>query len=365
MIATTATDREMTTSPPPIPDADAAWRAVEARDPASDGRFVVAVVTTGIYCRPTCPARRPLRRNVRFFADADAAEAEGFRACKRCRPREEAPDPARRLAEEAREYLEAHLDETVTLAELGEEVGASPYHLQRTFKRVFGQSPQAYVNARRLERVRRTLREEKDVTTAVYEAGFGSASRLYAQSDERLGMTPGSWRRGGQGIEVRFATAPSPAGRVLVAATERGVCSVMLGDDERELEAELRRELPEADLDRGGPEMRSWVDEVVRRAAGDAPGRELPLDAPGTDFQRRVWAALTEIPRGETRTYGEVAARLGRPTAARAVARACATNPVAVVVPCHRVVPAAGGVGGYRWGTERKRRLLAGEKASR
>ena len=365
MIATTAGDRELTTSPPPMPDADAAWRAVEARDPASDGRFVVAVVTTGIYCRPTCPARRPLRKNVRFFAEAAAAEGAGFRACKRCRPHEEAPDPARRLAEEARRYLEDHLDETVTLGRLGEEVGASPYHLQRTFKRVFGQSPQAYVNARRLDRVRRTLRQERDVTTAVYEAGFGSASRLYAQSDARLGMTPGAWRRGGEGIEVRFATAPTPAGRVLVAATGRGVCAVMLGDGERELEAELRRELPAAEIGPGGPELRAWVDEIVRRAAGDAPASELPVDVPGTDFQRRVWQALTEIPRGETRTYGEVAARLGRPTAARAVARACATNPVAVVVPCHRVVPAAGGLGGYRWGGERKRRLLAGEKTSR
>ena len=358
-------DPEMTTDPAATPDAEAAWRAVEARDPESDGRFVVAVVTTGVYCRPTCPARRPLRRNVRFFADAEGAEAEGFRPCKRCRPRDERPDAAHRLAEQARRYLEDHLDETVTLARLGERVGASPWHLQRTFKRVLGQSPQAYVNSRRLERVRRTLREETDVTTAVYEAGFTSASQLYSQSDARLGMTPGSWRRGGKGIEVRFATAPSPAGRVLVAATARGVCSVMLGADDRELEAELRRELPGAEVERGGPELRSWVDEVLRRASGDAPARDLPIDAPGTDFQRRVWAALTQIPRGETRTYGEVAARLGRPTAARAVARACATNPVAVVVPCHRVVPAAGGLGGYRWGAERKRRLLAGERASR
>lgn len=366
MIAETSSetrgDREMTTKPQTPPDADAAWQAVVARDPESDGRFVTAVVTTGIYCRPTCPARRPLRRNVRFYADPRAAEAAGFRACKRCRPSEARPEPARRLAEAARGYLDAHLDETVTLARLAEEVGASPWHLQRTFKKIFGQTPQAWVNARRLERVRRTLREERDVTTAMYEAGFTSASQLYSQSNARLGMTPGSWRRGGRGVRVRFGTAPSPVGRVLVAATERGVCAVILGAGDRELEAELRRELPEAAIEPGGPELRGWIDEVVRRAAGDAPSFEVPVDVGGTGFQRRVWEALTEIPRGETRTYGEIAAHLGSPGAARAVGRACATNPLPVVVPCHRVVPAAGGFGGYRGGVEIKRRLLAEER---
>ncbi|HEX2252772.1 MAG TPA: bifunctional DNA-binding transcriptional regulator/O6-methylguanine-DNA methyltransferase Ada [Thermoanaerobaculia bacterium] len=353
---------------PGIPDAEAAWRAVAARDAASDGRFVFAVTTTGIYCRPSCPARRPLRSNVCFFADPAAAEAAGFRACRRCRPAGERPDPARRLAEAARDHLEEHLDETVPLARLAEAVGASPWHLQRTFRRVFGQSPQSYVNARRLERVRATLREEKDVTTALYEAGFTSARQLYAQSDARLGMTPGTWRRGGRGARVAFATAPSPVGRVLVAATERGLCSVLLGDDDEALQAALRRELPEAEIGPGGAALRAWVDEVLRRVAGEAPTADLPLDPPraggGTDFQRRVWQALTEIPRGETRSYSEVAAGLGRPRAARAVARACATNPLAVVVPCHRVVPASGGPGGYRWGAERKGRLLAGEAAA-
>lgn len=345
----------------PTPDFDTAWRAVQARDRGSDGRFVFAVATTGIYCRPSCPARRPRRENVRFFAGPEAAEAAGFRACLRCRPREAAIDPGRRLAEAAREYLEVHLDETVTLARLADEVGASPWHLQRTFKKHLGQSPQSYVNSRRLERVRTTLREEDDVTTALYEAGFTSASQLYGQSDARLGMTPGAWRRGGEGVRVRFATAGSPLGRVLVGATDRGVCSVLLGDDDRELEAELRRELPEATVEPAGPELDAWVAEVLRRVAGEEPARELALDTPGSDFQRRVWAALTEIPRGETRSYGEVAAALGRPTATRAVARACATNRLAVVVPCHRVVKASGDPGGYRWGVERKRRLLAEE----
>jgi AraC family transcriptional regulator of adaptative response/methylated-DNA-[protein]-cysteine methyltransferase len=345
----------------PTPDFDTAWQAVQARDRASDGRFVFAVATTGIYCRPSCPARRPRRRNVRFFAGPEAAEAAGFRACLRCRPREDAHDPGRRLAEAARDYLEAHLDETVTLARLAEEVGASPWHLQRTFKKHLGESPQSYVNSRRLERLRTTLREEDDVTTALYEAGFTSASQLYGQSDARLGMTPGAWRRGGEGVRVRFATAASPLGRVLVGATDRGVCSVLLGDDDQELEAALRRELPGATVEPAGPELDGWVEEVLRRVAGETPARELALDTPGSDFQRRVWAALTEIPRGETRSYGEVAAALGRPSAVRAVARACASNRLAVVVPCHRVVKASGDLGGYRWGVERKRRLLAEE----
>lgn len=352
-----------TSDHPPAPAGqDPLWRAVLARDRASDGRFVFAVATTGVYCRPSCPARRPLRRNVRFFAGPDAAEAAGFRACLRCRPRETATDPGRRLAEAARDYLEAHLDETVTLARLAEAVGASPWHLQRTFKKHLGETPRSYVNSRRLERVRTTLREEDDVTTALYEAGFTSASQLYGQSDAKLGMTPGAWRRGGAGVRVAFATAPSPPGRVLVGATDRGVCAVILGDDDRGLETELRRMLPEASIERGGAELDAWVREVVRRASGAAPERELPVDAPGTDFQRRVWQALTEIPRGETRSYGELAAALGRPTAARAVARACATNRVAVVVPCHRVVRTDGELGGYRWGVERKRRLLIRER---
>ncbi len=341
-----------------IPDRDQEWRAVMARDRRSDGRFVFAVLSTGIYCRPSCPARRPLRTNVRFFADPGAAEAAGFRACLRCRPRGERPDPSRRLAEAARDYLEAHLDETVRLAQVAGAVGATPWHLQRTFKRFFGQSPQAYVNARRLERVRSTLRSGRDVTTAVYEAGFTAASQLYAQSNVRLGMTPGAWRQGGRGADVRYAVADAPPGRVLVAATERGVCAVLLGDGGRALVSALRRELPEATIRPGGPELRAWIDEVVRRAGGEAPAASIPIDTPATLFQRRVWESLAAIPRGETRSYGEIARQLGQPRHARAVARACAANRVAVVVPCHRVTAASGGLGGYRWGAERKRRLL-------
>ncbi len=346
------------------PDFEAAWAAIKIRDRGSDGRFVFGVVTTGIYCRPSCSARRPLRRNVRLFGRPDEAEVAGFRACLRCDPRAERHDPARRLAEAAREHLEDHLDETVRLSDLAEAVGSSRWHLQRTFKRVFGLTPQGYVNWRRLERVRRSLRTEKSVTDAVYEAGFTSASQLYSQSDRRLGMTPGEWREGGKGAHVLFATAESALGRILVAATSRGVCSVLLGDDDRELEAELQRELPHASLERADEQLRSWLDEVLRRVSGDDKAEALPIDTPATEFQLRVWDALTRIPRGETRSYSEVAALVGQPTAARAVARACAANRVALVVPCHRVVKASGSSGGYRWGADRKSRLLAEERSN-
>jgi AraC family transcriptional regulator of adaptative response/methylated-DNA-[protein]-cysteine methyltransferase len=345
-------------------DETSAWHAVAERDRQADGRFVFAVTTTGIYCRPSCPARRPRRTNVRFFAGPDAAEAAGFRACRRCRPRETSRDPALQRAEAARVYLEARLEETVTLAQLAAAVGGSPWHLQRCFKRCFGLTPRQWVNARRLERVRETLRDAPTVTDAVYEAGFVDGRQLYEQSDRRLGMTPGRWRRGGAGARVRFATAGSALGRVLVAATERGVCAVMLGDDDGALEEALRRQLPAATVEAAGPELAPWLEEVVHRSAGEAPSRQLPLDVRATAFQERVWQELCRIPRGETRTYGEIAASLGRPTAARAVAQACARNPVAVAVPCHRVVPAAGGAGGYRWGTERKRRLLSRESSA-
>ncbi len=361
----------------PEADPDAAWAAVETRDRGSDGRFVFAVTTTGVFCRPSCPARRPKRRNVRFFAAPEAAAAAGFRACLRCRPAEAggeaAADPALAPVLQARDYLEAHLDETVTLDRLAAEVGLSPWHLQRSFKRRLGVSPRDYVNQRRLERLRGRLRDgDDDVTTALYDAGFGSASQLYTQSDARLGMTPGRYRAGGAGERIRFATVPTALGRLLVAATDRGVCSVQLGDRDEDLAAGLEREFPRAAIEPADDRLQPWIDAVLRFVEGHVdgdlagePAARPPLDLAGTAFQRRVWQALTEIPPGTTRTYGEVAARLGRPTAARAVARACATNPAAVVVPCHRVVPAGGGTGGYRWGAERKRALLARERAGR
>jgi AraC family transcriptional regulator of adaptative response/methylated-DNA-[protein]-cysteine methyltransferase len=348
---------------PPL-DPERAWTAVLARDKSRDGRFVFAVATTGIYCRPSCAARRPKRENVRFFSTPAEAAAAGFRACKRCRPDEPPADPAKARARAARDHLEAHLDETVTLAELAAVVGGSPHHLQRTFKRCFGVSPKQYVNARRLERFRRLVREEGSVTDAVYEAGFVDGSQLYGQAGERLGMTPGRFRDGGVGVTIRYATADSPVGRLLVAATERGLCAVRLGDGDAEVEEALRREFPRATLQPAPGELGPWIEDALARIEGETPPTLPPLDVQATAFQRRVWEALCAIPRGAVRTYGQVAAAVGRPRAARAVARACATNPVAVVVPCHRVVAAGGGLGGYRWGRERKEKLLAREGAS-
>jgi AraC family transcriptional regulator of adaptative response/methylated-DNA-[protein]-cysteine methyltransferase len=351
-------------------DAERAWAAVLARDAAWDGRFVYAVSSTGIFCRPSCAARRPRRERVVFFAQPAAAEAAGYRACRRCRPLEGgAPDAERQVAA-ARAYLAAHLDENVTLDRLGREVGLSPYYLQRTFKRLLGLTPKDYVLALRAERLKQRLKEGDDVTTATYEAGYSGGSRLYEQSDARLGMTPGTFRRGGRGAHIRYAVAAAPLGRLLVAATERGICAVRLGDDDQELAAGLRRDYPQAMMEpvAAGDPLAGWLDEILASLsppAGVQPPRltGLPLDVRATAFEWRVWRELQRIPRGATRSYGEVAAALGQPTAARAVARACAANPVALLVPCHRVVRADGEPGGYRWGAERKRRLLAGESA--
>jgi AraC family transcriptional regulator of adaptative response/methylated-DNA-[protein]-cysteine methyltransferase len=354
-------------------EAEAAWGAVMAHDAAWDGRCVYAVASTGVFCRPTCAAKRPRREGTELFRDATAAAAAGYRACKRCRP--DAGDSAGGAAAEAerrvaaaRDYLAAHLDETVTLERLGREVGASPYHLQRTFKKLLGLTPKEYVLALRAERLKARLKRGDDVTTATYEAGYGAGSRLYEQSNARLGMTPGTFRRGGNGTSIRFALADSPLGRLLVAATDRGICAVRLGDDDQDMAAALRRDYPQAAVEPvgDGDPLQEWVDVILASmsAAGPAPTLQtLPLDVRATAFEWRVWRELQRIPRGATRSYGEVAAALGQPTAARAVARACAANPVALLVPCHRVVRADGEASGYRWGAERKRHLLAGEAA--
>jgi AraC family transcriptional regulator of adaptative response/methylated-DNA-[protein]-cysteine methyltransferase len=336
------------------------WTAVLDRDAAADGRFVYAVSSTGVYCRPSCPSRRPNRRNVRFFPTPDDAEADGFRACRRCRPRDAETDQVRRVRT-AQQYLARHLDETVTLERLGEVVGLCPYHLQRTFKRVTGVSPRAWAGARRMERMKTQLRKGDSVSRATYDAGYSSPSRAYDESRARLGMTPGAYRHGGRGVAIRFTTMDTTLGTVIIGATERGLCFVALGQDSRRLEDELRREYPAAAIERADDELRGWAGGVVARLAGGEADR-LPLDVPGTDFQWRVWEALLRIPRGETRTYAQVARELGQPTAARAVARACATNQVSLVIPCHRVVRGDGGLGGYRWGIDRKRELLAAER---
>jgi AraC family transcriptional regulator of adaptative response/methylated-DNA-[protein]-cysteine methyltransferase len=336
------------------------WAAVLGRNTAADGRFVYAVASTRIYCRPSCPSRRPNRRHVRFFSTPEAAEADGYRACRRCRPRETETDAVRRVRE-AQRYLDRHLDETVTLERLGAAVGLSPYHLQRTFKRLTGVTPRSYAGARRMERMKSRLKVGDSVSRATYDAGFSSPSRAYDQSRTRLGMTPGAYRQGGSGISIRFTIVDTALGAVLVAATGRGVCAVTLGDDARALEACLRAEFPAARIDPADDELRGWAGAVVRRLAGDEAER-VPLDVRGTAFQWRVWEALQRIPHGTTRTYAQIARDLGQPSAARAVARACATNQVALVIPCHRVVREDGALGGYRWGLERKRALLDAER---
>jgi AraC family transcriptional regulator of adaptative response/methylated-DNA-[protein]-cysteine methyltransferase len=356
-------------------DADAAWAAVTGRDGQRDGTFVYAVTTTGVYCRPSCPSRRPHRQNVEFFEAPDAAERAGFRACRRCKPRDEAA-PTAAMIEKVRTYIDEHLDERVMLSGLARHVGVSTFHLQRTFKRETGLSPAQYAAARRAERFRQELKQGSNVTRATYDAGYSSSSRLYAVSNAQLGMTPSAYRRGGRGMHIRYATADTAFGRLLVAATERGVCFVELGDDDRALEAGLATEYPLASREEAPAEIGEWMSAVLATLDGSAaaPGTSgpgaaargaeaaVPLDVKATDFKWRVWRALQEIPYGETRSYAEVAAAIGAPKAVRAVANACATNNAALVIPCHRVIGSNGTLTGYRWGVDRKRRLLEHER---
>jgi AraC family transcriptional regulator, regulatory protein of adaptative response / methylated-DNA-[protein]-cysteine methyltransferase len=348
-----------------LPENDRRWQAVLARDAGYDGAMVFGVRTTGIYCRPSCPARRPRRDNVVFFPRPEAAEGAGFRACRRCRPRTVSPAQDRTAwVTEACRRLSSHEGGPVRLADLGAELGLSPYHLQRTFKRLMGITPRQYADAVRQGLFRARLRKGGDVTQAVYDAGYGSSSRAYEGAAARLGMTPGAYRKGGRGMRIAYTVVGSPLGRLLVAATERGISAVSLGDADAPVEAALREEYPDAELRRDDDAMRPWLTGVLQRIEGVAPDATLPTDIRATAFQRRVWEELKEIPRGQTRSYAEIARRIGRPTAVRAVARACATNPVALVIPCHRVVAREGGLSGYRWGVERKRSLLEREAAS-
>jgi AraC family transcriptional regulator, regulatory protein of adaptative response / methylated-DNA-[protein]-cysteine methyltransferase len=353
---------EMQARTPVTIDPDAAWAAVMGRDGQRDGTFVYAVTSTGVYCRPSCPSRRPHRQNVLFFDVPDAAEHAGFRACRRCKPRDEAA-PTAAMIEKVRTYIDAHLDARIMLSRLAEHVGVSTFHLQRTFKRETGLSPAQYAAARRAERFRQELKQGANVTRATYDAGYSSSSRLYAVSNAQLGMTPSAYRRGGRGMHIRYATADTAFGRLLVAGTERGVCFVELGDDDRALEAGLAAEYPLATREQAPAELRDWMSAVLTTLDGSSSqGTAVPLDVKATDFKWRVWRALQEIPYGETRSYAEVAAAIGAPRAVRAVANACATNNAALVIPCHRVIGSNGTLTGYRWGVERKRRLLEHER---
>jgi AraC family transcriptional regulator of adaptative response/methylated-DNA-[protein]-cysteine methyltransferase len=339
-------------------EADPRWAAFVARDPEADGTFWIAVSSTGIYCRPSCSARRPNRENVSFHDTLEAARATGFRPCLRCHP--DGASPRSRWVAEVCRRIDA-AEAPLALDALSRIVGLSPSHLQRAFKAETGLSPRAYAAEVRARRLKDGLDGDTTVTQALYAAGFNSSGRLYDQSDALLGMTPGRYRKGGAGETLRYAIAPCTLGRVLVASTDKGVAAILLGDDDEGPPAELRRRFPGAKLVAGGGDYQAVLDAVV--AVVDTPkvGFDLPLDIRGTAFQQRVWQALREIPLGETSTYGEIARRIGAPKAVRAVGAACGRNPVSVVVPCHRVLGGDGALHGYYWGLDRKRRLLGSE----
>jgi AraC family transcriptional regulator of adaptative response/methylated-DNA-[protein]-cysteine methyltransferase len=336
------------------------FRALEERDASFDGVFIAAVTSTGVYCRPSCPARKPLRKHVRFFPDTQAAREAGFRACKRCDPDQHEHEA--RLIEDACRYIEEHIDQSLTLVQLGGYVGLSASHFQRVFKKITGISPREYAEAYRLDRFKYRVRQGGSITDSLYDVGYGSGSRLYEQAPTRLGMTPATNQRGGEGASIYYATAESYLGCLLVAATARGICFISLGDSDSELEEALQAEFPTAGISRDDGYLGKWLAVVLEILEGDQPHTQLPMDIQATAFQRQVWEALIAIPAGETRTYSEVAATIGKPMGARAVARACATNPLPLVIPCHRVVRKNGDLGGYRWGIERKKMLLEHER---
>ena len=341
------------------------WLALCQRDPTAETIFVYAVASTGIYCRPTCASRRPRRDNVRFYPTPASATAAGFRPCKRCRPDEptRAEREAALIADSCR-WLEC-AEETPSLAELASRAGLSPYHFHRLFKRVVGVTPHRYARGQRSRRLTEVLREgEATVTEALYQAGYNASSRCYEEAGRMLGMTPGRYRAGGAGLEIFHAVRPCSLGQVLVAATERGICTVQFGDSAGTLREALRRQFPRARLSEADGHFDDWVDEVLRAIETPTRATTLPLDIQGSAFQMQVWEALRSIPAGDTASYREIAQRIGRCTAVRAVARACASNPLAVLIPCHRVVRADGGSGGYRWGEDRKRTLLEREQPS-
>ena len=338
------------------------WEAVLKRDAKADGRFVYAVRTTGIYCRPSCPSRKPRKNNVLIFEFPEIAEARGFRPCLRCAPQHAGYDPRLERVRNAVRYIEAHADENPTLAVLGEAVGASPHHLQRSFKRALGVSPHQYLESLKAQKYKDLLKNGRDLTGAGYEAGYGSSSRVYEGASRYLGMTPATYKKGGEGVSIRYGITTCRLGRLLVAATGKGVCRVGIGDSVAELASDLKNEFPLANLRRSDAELKEHLRIVSSLAEGGPPSESLPLDVRASAFQCRVWERLKKIPHGKTMTYKELAEDLGVRNGARAVGSACADNPVALLIPCHRVVRGDGSLAGYRWGVERKRKLLEMEK---
>lgn len=338
------------------------WNAVLSKDRRFDSQFVFAVSSTGIYCRPSCPSRRPKRENVSFFQLPAAAETAGFRACLRCHPADaRQTDPQTKMVQQVCRVIDESDGEPVTLETLSERVGVSLFHLQRTFKSIMGMSPGEYAETRRVNSFKRSVQAGENITNAIYDAGFGSSSRLYELASSQLGMTPATYGKGGRGAVIRYAIGDSPLGRLLVAATDKGVCSVRLGDSDELLTSELRQEFSAAEILLDESRLRAALEAVVEHLNDKTPGIDLPLDIRATAFQRQVWEQLQRIPAGETHSYSQVAKSIGHEKAVRAVARACATNPVALVIPCHRVVREDKSLGGYRWGLDRKKKLLERE----
>jgi AraC family transcriptional regulator of adaptative response/methylated-DNA-[protein]-cysteine methyltransferase len=346
----------------PREDDELCWSAVVDRDSRHDGEFVFAVSSTGVYCRPSCPARRPRRENVSFFMRPDQAEKAGFRECLRCRPRSISGNPQADALKEICRYIEQHLDEPLTLDRLGKAFRQSPFHLQRRFKAALGITPRQYADSCRLRLLKSNLQAGNNVTRAMYDAGYGSSSRLYEKTSSQLGMTPDKYRRGAIAATIRYTCADSPLGRMLIAATDKGICSIQFGRSDADLIEGLRREFPFAarKADEGG--LQAWAEALLGKMTGTELNATLPLDIRSTVFQRRVWTYLQSIPFGATRSYKDIANAIGQPQACRAVARACATNPVAVAIPCHRVVRENGETSGYRWGVKRKKTLLEIER---
>lgn len=347
---------------PAIADDHARWQAVIARSPAADGRFLYGVVTTGVYCRPSCGARRPLRANVRFFTSCAEAEAAGLRACKRCKPNNTGLEETQAQVIAAACRLIESAEAPPSLDDLARHAGMSRFHFHRLFKSTTGVTPKAYATAHRDGRLRAALKTSDSVTGAAYEAGFASSSRLYEGAGRALGMKPGTYRSGGADMLIRHGIAKCSLGLVLAAATKKGVCAIFLADTEAELVAALRARFPQAELVEGDKAFGKLLADVVAGIDDPIKARALPLDIRGTAFQQRVWAALRDIGVGETATYGEIARRIGKPNAVRAVGAACGANPIAIAVPCHRVVGSSGKLTGYRWGVARKRMLIARER---